>query len=128
MNEAMIEERNRTNTGTAVLGNLDIFTTFSYDGKTLTFRTCKGLERYTRVLKWDHGYLEVMAKYIHQPQEIEEYIDLEPILDRLYMNKEEFLAPIQKVRDIANRAGTKENYLDMYKTWKDFGGEDFYHE
>ena len=49
----------------------------------MTFRTCNGLERYTRVLLWDHGYLEVMAKYRHRDEEIEEYIDLEPVLENL---------------------------------------------
>ena len=33
------------------------------------------LERYTRVLRWDNGYLEVLAKYRQRPSEIEGYID-----------------------------------------------------
>ena len=82
----------------AVLSSFDRYTTFSYGGKTLTFRTCDGLDRYTKVLLWDHGYLEVMAKYKHKDQEIEEYIDLIPVLDGLYMNKESFLSPIKNVR------------------------------
>ena len=83
---------------TAILSNFDKYTTFSFGGKTLTFRTCDGLERYTDVLTWDNGYLEVMAKYRQRDSEIEEYIDLEPILDNLYMDKAAFLKPIQKVR------------------------------
>ena len=47
---------------TAVLSSFDKYTTFSFAGKTLTFRTCDGLERYTKVLTWDDGYLEVLAK------------------------------------------------------------------
>ena len=86
------------NTDTAVLGSFDKYTTFSYGGKTLTFRTCEGLERYTKILTWDNGYLEVMAQYRHRDHEIEEFIDLEPMLDRLYMDKKEFLAPIKNVR------------------------------
>ena len=82
----------------AVLSSFDKYTTFSYGGRRLTFRTCDGLERYTRILNWDNGYLEVMAKYRHQDKEIEEYIDLEPILDGLYMDKESFLKPIKDVR------------------------------
>ena len=81
----------------AILSSFDKYTTFSYAGKTLTFRTCDGLERYTRVLTWDDGYLEVMAKYKQREKEIEEYIDLEPVLKGLYMNKS-FLTPIKKVR------------------------------
>ena len=85
------------NVGTAILSSFDKYTTFTYAGKTITFRTCDGLDRYTKVLLWDHGYLEVMAKYNHQNHEVEEYIDLEPILEGLYMNKNLFLDPIKKV-------------------------------
>ena len=83
---------------TAVLSSFDKYTTFSFGGKTLTFRTCDGLERYTKVLTWDNGYLEVMAKYRQRDEEIEEYIDMEPMLERLYMDKESFLKPIKNVR------------------------------
>ena len=92
------EEFSMENVGTAILSSFDKYTTFSHGGKTITFRTCDGLERYTKVLLWDHGYIEVMAKYRHLNQEIEEYIDLEPILDGLYMNKELFLEPIKEVK------------------------------
>lgn len=83
---------------TAVLGNIGNYTTFTHAGRTLTFRTCDGLERYTRVLRWDGGYLEVLARYRHRPAPVEEYIDLEPVLDRLRMDKAAFLAPIRHVR------------------------------
>jgi len=82
---------------TAVLSSFDRYTTFSFGGRTLTFRTCDGLERYTKVLKWDDGYLEVMARYRQCPDEIEEYIDLDPVLAGLYMDRS-FLKPIRKVR------------------------------
>ncbi len=83
---------------TAVLSSFKNYTTFSFGGKTLTFRTCAGLERYIKVLTWDKGYIEVMAKYRQREHEIEEYIDLEPVLDDLYMDKDAFLAPIKNVR------------------------------
>lgn len=38
-----------------------------------------------------------MAKY-EGKEEVEEYIDLIPILENLYFDVEEFLAPIEKVR------------------------------
>lgn len=82
----------------AVLSSYDKYTTFTYGGKTLTFRTCDGLERYKKVLLWDKGYIEVLAKYKQRNQDIEEYIDLCPILDGLYMDKDAFLKPIKKVR------------------------------
>ena len=84
--------------GVAILSSFDKYTTFAYGGTKLTFRTCNGLERYTKVLLWDYGYIEVMAKYRHLDHEIEEYIDLEPVLEGLYMDKDKFLKPIRKVR------------------------------
>lgn len=39
-----------------------------------------------------------MAKYRQLENEIEEYIDLTPILDGLFMNKKKFLSPIKEVR------------------------------
>ena len=83
---------------TAILSSIGDYTTFTHAGRTLTFRTCAGLERYTRVLRWDNGYLEVLAKYRQRPSEIEEYIDLLPVLDRLRMDKKTFLSPIHDVR------------------------------
>ena len=83
---------------TAVLSSFDKYTTFSFGGKTLTFRTCDGLEKYVKVLTWDNGYLEVLAKYRQRDNMVEEYIDLEPVLERLYMDKASFLKPIKNVR------------------------------
>lgn len=83
---------------TAILSSFDKYTTFSFGGKTLTFRTCNGLEKYTKILLWDNGYIEVMAKYKQREDEIEEYIDLTPVLEGLYMDKEKFLAPIKEVK------------------------------
>ena len=42
------------------------------------------------------GYLVVMAKYKGAPAE-EEYIDLVPILNNLYIDADAFLKPIRKV-------------------------------
>lgn len=86
------------NNGIAVLSSFDKYTTFSFGDKKLTFRTCNGLEKYTKVLLWDNGYIEVMAKYKQEKEEIEEYIDVVPVLDGLYMDKEKFLSPIKEVR------------------------------
>ncbi len=47
----------------AILSSFDKYTTFSFGGKTLTFRTCDNLEKYTKILLWDNGYIEVLAKY-----------------------------------------------------------------
>ena len=55
------------------------------------------LERYTKVVEWDNGYIVVMAKY-EGCEEEEEYIDLAPILENLYFDADDFLKPIKKVR------------------------------
>ena len=50
------------------------------------------------VLKWEDGYLVVLAKYSHIAEPEEEYIDLKPILADLYIDSAEFLKPIKSVR------------------------------
>ncbi len=81
----------------AVLGNQGEYTTFKFNNHTIRFMTSNCLERYTKVVEWDHGYLVVMAKY-KNIGEIEEYIDLIPILNKLYYNTDEFLKAIKAVR------------------------------
>lgn len=66
---------------TAVLSSFDRYTTFTFNGKTLTFCTSNGLERYLKILTWDNGYIEVLAKYRQRDKKIEEYIDLDPVLE-----------------------------------------------
>lgn len=81
----------------AILSNDKKFTSFAFDGHNIRFRTSSRLERYTRVVEWDRGYMVVMAKYEGYEEE-EEYIDLVPILQNLYFDVDEFLTPIKKVR------------------------------
>lgn len=57
------------------------------------------MERYTAVKEWNHGYLVVMAKYRHNDESEEEYIDLIPILENLYISSEKFLKPIKEVKN-----------------------------
>ncbi len=83
--------------GCATLSSRQQYTLFSYDGMTIRFRTSYRLERYTKVSEWDGGYLVVMAKYQGMP-ELEEYIDLVPVLRDLYIDPDSFLKPIQGVR------------------------------
>ncbi len=82
----------------AVLSSEKNFTVFRFDGHVIRFRAPYSLERYTKVKKWDQGYLVVMAKYRHNDKEEEEYIDMVPILENLYFDSRAFLAPIKKVR------------------------------
>ena len=81
----------------AILTNDKEFTSFMFDGHNIRFRTSSRLERYSKVIEWDHGYIVVMAKY-EGCEEEEEYIDLVPILENLYFDADKFLAPIEKVR------------------------------
>lgn len=85
-------------TNEAILSNDRQFTSFIFDGHTIRFKTSPRLERYTRVVEWDHGYIVVMAKYEGCDKAEEEYIDLVPILKNLYFDVDEFLTPIKKVR------------------------------
>lgn len=82
----------------ALLSSGGGFTAFSYGGYNIRFRAPYSLERYVDVLRWDDGYLVVLAKYSHNPQPEEEYIDLKPILSGLYIDADTFLKPIKTVR------------------------------
>ena len=82
----------------ATLSNAGGFTAFSFGGYNIRFKAPYSLERYTNVVKWEDGYLVVMAKYRHNPEPEEEYIDLKPILDGLYIDYDAFLKPIKSVR------------------------------
>ncbi len=82
----------------AILSNDSNFTVFSYRDCTIRFKAPYSLERYTAVKEWDNGYLVVMAKYSHNDESEEEYIDLIPILKNLYISPQKFLKPIKEVR------------------------------
>lgn len=82
----------------AVLSNAGGFTAFSFGGYNIRFRAPYSLERYVDVVRWDDGYLVVLAKYSHNAKPEEEYIDLKPILDGLYIDSASFLKPIKSVR------------------------------
>lgn len=72
-------------------------TSFRFGKMNIRFRTPKRLKRYTEVKEWDNGYIVVMADY-EDLGITEEYIDLQPILENLYINPENFLKPIKSVR------------------------------
>lgn len=81
----------------AILTSDGKYTVFEFNNHKIRFVTSKRLEKYTKVIEWDHGYLVVMAKYTGT-DELEEYIDLIPILENLYYDAEEFLKEIKEVR------------------------------
>ena len=79
----------------AVLSSEGAFTLFSFGGRRLKFSAPYSLRRYIKVKKWDRGYIEVDTEYADGIEE--EYIDLEPILENLYIRSSEFLKPIKRV-------------------------------
>ena len=82
----------------AILSSSDGFTAFSFGGYHIRFRAPYSLERYVDVVTWDGEYLVVLAKYRHNAEPEEEYIDLKPILEDLFIDPVTFLKPIKNVR------------------------------
>lgn len=81
---------------TATLSNNGNMTIFKFGDQTIKFRTPDNLECYNEVKIWNHGFIEVMAQYKGMGV-VEEYIDLNPILENLYIDSETFLNQIKKV-------------------------------
>ena len=80
----------------AFLSNSGSYSIFQFQDDVIRFMTSPRLEKYQKVLEWDAGYLVVIAKY-KDLAEVEEYIDLVPILKNLYIEAEDFLSAIKKV-------------------------------
>lgn len=92
MNTVSAEKNN-----TAYLSCSGEYSSFTFRDKTVSFLTGHNLLTYTDIKLWDNGYLVVMCLNRDGSEE-EDYIDLLPILDNLYMDKDEFLAPISEVK------------------------------
>lgn len=89
-------ERNvSANAGLARLSCAGNYSLFSYGNDVIRFATSPRLVKYTRIKKWDDGYLEVGADY--GTGEVEDYIDIRAILDNLYYDTDAFLSKIDKV-------------------------------
>lgn len=82
---------------TAYISNKGRYTVFKAGDVELKFIAPYSLERYEKVVEWDHGYLVVLTKYSHNEALEEEYIDLIPVLKNLYMDVNGFLDSINKV-------------------------------
>lgn len=83
--------------GNAILSNDNQYTIFKHGNTVIRFRSPYSLEYYSQIKEWDDGYIVVLTKYRHSDELIEEYIDLVPILEHLYIDKKEFLKPIKGV-------------------------------
>lgn len=86
--------------GCAFLYNSERYTTFEYNGRTITFLHGKDLIEYLAVREWDDGYL-VMECRGKVKGVFEDYIDLTYILENLYMDAHAYLRGVREVR-IAN--------------------------
>jgi len=95
--ERCVDESNEgdASSGSAVLSSAGGFSTFRAGGDTIRFATSPRLVKYTGVLRWEDGYLEVGADYGHGEEE--DYIDIRQILDNLYYDSDTFLKNIKKV-------------------------------
>lgn len=85
-------------TNTAFLSSRGEYSFFSFHDRIITFLTGKRLEKYTKILEWDNGYLVVLCKNKNEEKLEEDYIDLLPILINLYIEPDEFLSPIKEVK------------------------------
>lgn len=74
------------------------FSVFCFSGYTIRFKAPYSLGYYSSVKEWDNGYLVILAKYRHAAEFQEEYIDLVPILEDLYIDHKRFLEHIKEVR------------------------------
>lgn len=74
------------------------FTVFECGGRRIRFRCPYSLERIIDIKEWDKGYLVVDVKYEHSDEPEEEYIDLAPVLQNLYIDPDSFLSPVKEVR------------------------------
>ena len=82
----------------AILSSEGDMTSFSYGGINVRFKTSPSLVRWLEVREWDRGYIVCDALYRHSEEPIEEYIDLVPILKKLYIDPTVFLKDIETVR------------------------------
>lgn len=81
----------------AILSSKGDFTSFHANDYFIRFKTSSHLEKYLSIKEYDNGYIVVMAKYDNNSEPEEEYIDLVPILENLYINTDNFLKTIKKV-------------------------------
>ncbi len=82
----------------ATLSSEKNYTIFKFNHYVIRFKAAYSLEYYSSVKEWNHGYLVVMAKYCHNIEDEEEYIDLIPILENLYIDADYFVNQIEEVR------------------------------
>ena len=81
----------------AYLGCSGKYSKFEFNEYSIRFRTSSRLRKYSEIKHWDNGYLVVTADY-DTVGELEEYIDLIPMLKNLFIEPENFLPYIKEVK------------------------------
>lgn len=81
----------------AYLSNDKEMIQFRYRDKIIRFRGPYSLERFISIKEWDNGYIVVMAKFQHNTELEEDYIDMIPVLRDLSIDASDFLKPINEV-------------------------------
>ena len=81
----------------AYIYNEGRYTKIRLKDRVITIIAPYSLEKYVSVKTWDRGYIEVMTKYNHSNELIEEYIDLAQVLEELYMDPKEYLSNIDRL-------------------------------
>ena len=80
----------------AYLSNEGKYTFFRVGKYTFKFRTSERLVKYVSVKGWDDGYIVVDC--LHDKLGIvEDYIDLIPMMENLFLEAKEILSPVRKV-------------------------------
>lgn len=82
--------------GTAYLSSDKDYTIFKYAEYIIRFGAPYSLEKYIEVKEWDKGNMTVLAKYAHNDEPEEEYIDLKPILEELILMQMNLLKILRK--------------------------------
>ena len=81
----------------AFLSNENQYTSFTTGDRVLRFRTPRNLLRYECVKKWNKGYIVVDATY-DQVGTLEDYIDLNAILENLRIDPQNYLENVDCVQ------------------------------
>ena len=86
------------NTQTAFLSNRDGFAIFSFNNIDLKFRISDRVIKFVKIKEWDALIGYIVVDCLHDTMGIvEDYIDLLPMLDDLYIDAKKFLKPIKEV-------------------------------
>lgn len=82
----------------AYLDSKDNYTSFTFGQNRIRFETPASLIKYLTVKYWNQGYLVVDALYQQPLGVTEEYIDLIPICNNLYIDPQEAFKDIKEVQ------------------------------